>query len=202
MTASIEELQRQLTIGHLTVSNLLSLRRELGAPFKLHPLGFVVCTLLTEGNLRFRLHCWPVAGGMQQSPECQIHDHLFEFKSWVLAGAVENIEYVASAQGKEFALYRTEYAGDLSKLTKTDTTLRLSEHRRHTYCAGSSYLVPAGVLHETVRVGTKPAFTVLVTTDVSSAAPLVAGPADGHECYIYERQVVDSAVVEAMLASA
>lgn len=200
MAASIEKLQRKLESGQLSVSDLLSIRRQLGVPFKQHPLGFIVCTLLTEGRCKFRLHVWPVIGGVQQSPECQIHDHLFEFKSWVLAGAVENIEYVASTQGKEFALYRTEYTGDRSELTKTDTTLRLAEQRRRTFCAGSSYVVPAGVLHETARVGTKPALTALVTTDVSSAAPLVAGPVDGNECYIYERQVVDDAIVQGMLA--
>jgi hypothetical protein len=200
MTVSIEELQRQLETGQLTATDLLSMRQELGAPFRLHPLGFIVCTLLTEGASKFRLHFWPVIGGVQQSPECQIHDHLFEFKSWVLAGAVENIEYVASAQGESFALYRTEYIGDRSQLTKTDNTLRLAEVERRTHFAGSSYVVPAGVLHETTRVGTRPALTVLVTTDVSSAAPLVAGPANGHESYVYERRVVDEAAIQEMLA--
>jgi len=201
MTLSIECLKRELMHGRLSLSDLLSLRRELRVPFRLHPLGFLACTLLDEGTRKFRLHYWPVEGGSQQSPECQIHDHLFEFRSWVLAGSVENIEYAESSEGQEFSAYRTEYVGDRSTLTKTDRTLRLSELKRCTFSAGSSYAVPAGVLHETTRVGAEPAFTALVTTDVYTTAPLVLGPTNGLGHYVYVREVLDEKAVEAMLVS-
>jgi hypothetical protein len=202
MFSRIDQLQHRLLLGRLGLHELLAIRRELRAPFRLHPLGFLACTLLTEETRKIRLHYWPLAGGAQQSPECQIHDHLFEFRSWVLGGTIENAEYVVSPEGKEFSVYHTEYSDHRSTLTKTSSTVRLSVLRRRTYSAGSSYEVAAGVLHETVRTGTEPAFTVLVTNDVSSAAPLVLGPTDGSQLYTYERAVLDDAAIDAMLTGA
>ena len=188
----------------MTLQMLLSLRRQVQAPFRLHPLGFIACTVLSEGPWKLRLHYWPVAGGSQQSPNCQIHDHLFEFKSWVFAGEVQNIEYSVckSQSGFEMAEYRTEYANDLSILSKTGRTLRLMESRRTTYQAGSTYSLSVGVLHETIRLGMSPAFTVLVAQEVSAAPPLVFGPCDGESCYVYRRELLEESVVESMLARA
>lgn len=183
----------------MSLSDFLSLRHELRLPFKLHPLGFIACTLLTEGSRKLRLHYWPAVGGTQQSPDSQIHDHLFEFTSWVLAGAVENVEYIDSPVGKEFSVYKTQYSGDQSILTKTGATLKLSEQRRTLYDAGTCYSVSAGVLHETVRVGAAPAFTVLLTDDVSTAAPLVLGPVAGEYRYVYQREVLPEALVAELL---
>ncbi|MFI5444320.1 hypothetical protein [Polaromonas sp. UC242_47] len=117
-----------------------------------------------------------------------------------MAGAVENIEYAVSAEGQEFAAYRTEYIGDRSMLIKSNKTLKLSELRRSTFGIGSSYVVQAGALHKTERVGADPAFTVLVTTDQSTNAPLVLGPTTGLDRYVYERETLDDTVVEAILA--
>ena len=200
MSSPIDQLQCKLERRELDLSDLLSLRNELRAPFKLHPLGFLACTLFVEGARKVRLHFWPLVGAIQQSSECQIHDHLFEFRSWVFSGAVENVEYIASPTGQEFAVYQAEYIGDCSKLTKTNSILQLSVRKRCTYGIGSSYEVPASVFHETKRVGTSPAFTVLVTSDVSTSAPVVLGPLDGSQSYMYEREVIDEDIVSAMLS--
>ena len=202
MPHSIAQIESLLERGAVRLPELLSLRRELQAPFKLHPLGFMVCTLLIEDTRRLRLHYWPAAGGAQQSPECQIHDHLFEFRSWVLEGTVENIVYVPSPEGAEHAVYEAQYAGDRSILTKTAATLLLAVQYRSAYPAGSCYAVGASVLHETVRLGPTPAFTVLVTNDVSEASPLVLGPMNGQQTYVYHREIVPEAVVAELLAEA
>lgn len=201
MTLSLKYLENLLDRKQIGVVELFSLRRELGVPFKLHPLGFIACTLLVEGPRKLRLHYWPVTGGVQQSAECQIHDHLFEFRSWILAGTVTNVEYKISANGPEFAAYRTEYSGERSILMKTEAKLRLEECSRVTYNTGSSYEVRTGVLHETVRVGGQPACTVLLTNDVSNSAPLVLGPVSGNERYIYERRTLEESVVAKILSS-
>lgn len=200
MAPSIEKLEGELVQGRVRLSELFSLRRELHRPFTRHPLGFFACTLLAEGPRKLRLHFWPVEGGSPQSSECQIHDHLFQFQSWVMAGSVENIEYAVSAEGQDFAAYRTEYTGDRSTLIKSDRTLKLAELRRRTFAIGSSYAVQTGSLHKTERVGAGPAFTVLVTIDQSTNAPLVLGPTAGPDRYVYERETLDDTVVEAMLA--
>ena len=202
MSSHIDQIQQKLMDGSLSLPDLLSLRRELRAPFRLHPLGFFACTLFAEGTRKVRLHFWPLEGGAPQSPDCQIHDHIFEFRSWVFGGSVENIEYLHSTEGIEYAVYRTDYSDSISTLTKTDASLRLVVLRRCTYSAGSSYEVPSGVLHETARVGPGPAFTLLVTNDVSTVAPSVLGPKDGRDGYIYERVVMDDKTVETMIAEA
>ncbi|MCH7371620.1 hypothetical protein [Aeromonas sp. MR16] len=202
MIQSLEKIEYLLEQKNITLPDLLKLRSKLNLPFRLHPLGFFACTLLTEGTRKLRLHYWPVAGATQQSPECQIHDHLFEFRSWVLTGAIENIEYIISSEGRELAVYQTEYSGNQSTLSKMDFTLKLTEQKRKLYQAGSSYSMSAGVLHETVRLGSEPVFTVLVTNDVSTSAPVVLGPINGQQQYIYERDIVQESVVVAMLAEA
>lgn len=202
MIQSLEKIEYLLEQKNITLADILKLRSKLNVPFRLHPLGFFACTLLTEGTRKLRLHYWPVAGATQQSPECQIHDHLFEFRSWVLTGAVENIEYIISSEGRELAVYQTEYSGNQSTLSKMDFTLKLTEQKRKLYQAGSSYSMSAGVLHETVRFGSEPVFTVLVTNDVSTSAPVVLGPINGQQQYIYERDIVQESVIVAMLAEA
>ena len=204
MAPSISEVTQALEQGSMSLQSLLLLRQQLKAPFRLHPLGFIACTLLSDGARKVRLHFWPVAGASQQSPDCQIHDHLFEFKSWVFAGEVQNIEYSVSTSqsGCEMAEYRTEYADDLSILSKTGRTLKLTEMRRTTYGTGATYSLSAGVLHETIRLGAVPAFTVLVAREVSAAPPLVLGPRDGENRYVYRRELLEESAVDRILAGA
>lgn len=177
------------------------MRQALCAPFRFHPLGFIACTLMAEGPLKLRLHYWPLHGGLQQSPDCLIHDHLFEFQSWVLSGSVENIEYKPSSTGNEYSVYETEYRDGQSILIKTGQLFRLVERNRTVYAEGESYSVAAGTLHETGRFGCSPAFTALITNDVSSKAPLVLGSKAGLDSYCYKRTVVEEAVVEKLLAT-
>jgi hypothetical protein len=186
----------------LSLDDILALRRQLHAPFRLHPLGFISCILLSDGPKKIRLHYWPLSGGEQQSPGCQIHDHLFEFKSWVFAGQVQNIEYTISDSGKQLAEYRTMYDGDHSILLKTGRTTRLVESRRSTYGPGSTYILSAGVLHETIRLGAEAAFTVLAATDTKNVRPLVLGPLDGEARYLYKRELLDDSVAERLIAGA
>jgi len=200
MLDTIQEVEEALQNGQAGLPDFLRLRIALLAPFKRHPLGFLSCTLLSEGSRRLRLHYWPVGGAFQQSADCQIHDHLFDLNSWVLEGLIENIEYKTSLTGDEHALYEASYNGDTSVLKKTKATLRLEAARRQSFRAGERYSVAAGVLHQTVRRGDKPATTVLVTDDRSRSAPLVVGPLNGKKRYSYEREPVSEASVEALLA--
>lgn len=200
MLLNFEHVTQKLKEGNISLQELLSMRREARAPFRSHPLGFYACTLIDEGDRKIRLHFWPIDGGAPQSPDCQIHDHLFSFRSWVIYGSVENIEYTTSPEGQEFSVYRTEYSGYTSTLTKTNDVRNLSVQKRESFSAGSSYDVKAGTLHKTVRTGAQPAFTVLATRDVSTTLPIVLGPIDGLERYTYRREVIDDTLVEATLS--
>lgn len=200
MPIDVEQITQRLNEGRINLQELLSMRLEVRAPFRSHPLGFYACTLLTEGVRKIRLHFWPVYEEASQTPDFQIHDHLFEFRSWVLCGSVANLEYTTSEDGQEFSVYRTEYSGNVSVLTKTGGTCKLTLSQRYTYNAGSSYQVAAGALHQTIRIGNTPAFTILASNDVSTASPIVLGPIDGLDRYMYQREVIDDTFVEAMLS--
>ena len=202
MSISIDQIRVGLDCGRICMADLLVMRQAHLAPFRFHPLGFIACTLLTEGPLKLRLHYWPVHGGVQQSPDCQIHDHIFEFQSWVLSGAVENIEYKPSATGNGYSVYETEYRDGQSILTKTGQLIRLVERDRAVFKEGESYSLAAGTFHETRRVGDGPAVTVLVANDVSSTAPLVLGSKAGSDRCSYRRTVVEEVVVERLFAAA
>ena len=202
MSISIDQIRVGLDCGRICMADLLVMRQAHLAQFRFHPLGFIACTLLTEGPLKLRLHYWPVHGGVQQSPDCQIHDHIFEFQSWVLSGAVENIEYKPSATGNGYSVYETEYRDGQSILTKTGQLIRLVERDRAVFKEGESYSLAAGTFHETRRVGDGPAVTVLVANDVSSTAPLVLGSKAGSDRYSYRRTVVEEVVVERLFAAA
>lgn len=199
MLLNVDQITQKLKEGNISLQELLSMRREARAPFRLHPLGFYACTLIDQGDRKIRLHFWPIDGGAPQSPDCQIHDHLFAFRSWVIYGSVENIEYTTSPEGQKFSVYRTEYSGHTSTLTKTNDVRILSVQKCESFSAGSSYEVKAGTLHKTVRTGAQPAFTVLATRDVSTKLPIVLGPINGLEEYTYRREAVDDMLVEAML---
>jgi len=201
MIHSISELVSQLEVGALSVESILSFRRNLGMPFRLHPLGFLSCTLLIEESRRVRLHYWPISGGREQSSTLQIHDHLFEFKSWVLQGTVQNREYIKCEGGIELARYETEYRGELSILRKTSERERLVVKKTETHNVGNCYSVAAGVLHETLRIGSSAALTILVATDIVKKAAIVYGPPEGEDRYEYVRSVVDESKIEEFLSA-
>jgi hypothetical protein len=186
--------------GQGSLDYFLSLRRELGAPFRRHPLGFISSALLSEGQSRLRLHYWPTIEVGQQSGDCQIHNHIFSFKSWVLTGEVENIEYVRSDSGKRYAVYRAEYSGENSILIKTETQVQLKEGRRARHVAGSEYMLASDILHETSRIGPSPACTVLLTNDNSVVAPLVVALPNGLDRYEFRRAIVSESEVSHLIA--
>ncbi|TEU30272.1 hypothetical protein [Alkanindiges illinoisensis] len=201
MTISFSTLVNALENQVVSISDLLILRREIGVPFKLHPLGFLACTLMSEGSKKIRLHCWVEANDeIEQSSDCLIHDHLFDFKSWVFHGAIENIEYIFHESGQEYAKYSTQYRADSSILIKSNEVLRVSESNRTVYKSGQAYTMKAGVLHRTLKVGDKPAFTVLLTNDVSEVAPVVLGAMNGSVSYSYYRKSLSEDILAQKLA--
>jgi hypothetical protein len=188
--SSLESLEVALDSARVTPKLILQFRESKGLPFRWHPLGFISCTLLVQGSRKARLHYWPSKVARPQDSECQIHDHIFDFSSWVLSGAVENVEYEINDEGEPYSFYTTEYRGETSILTKTPRTAQLVISNISAYSAGSKYLVESGRLHETRRIGSESALTVLITDDVSPQAPLVIGPCNGKSRYEYTRSVL------------
>jgi hypothetical protein len=182
--AKIEEALQFLKISPQSIINHCVAS---GRSFRWHPLGFIVCNVLSEGARKVRLHIWPANGSRRQDSECQIHDHFFEFTSYVLLGAVENINYKIDEYGSQFALYETSYYDNQSILTKLNQSIRLSVANTQTFKAGKTYQMEAGKLHETRRISTELAITILISNDVLTTRPLVIGPLSGPKTQVYMR---------------
>jgi hypothetical protein len=159
-----------------------------GLPFRHHPLGFLICTMFSDPPEHGRIHIWPALNASSEDVVCPIHDHVFEFTSWVLAGELQNIEYHVSATGRPHAMYHAEYTGNRSVLVRTSSIVNLEESSRVVHPTGSVYSVASGQLHETRLVGPGPAVSVLLTTDKNSGPPIVLGPLDGVHRYDYYRR--------------
>ena len=114
---SISEFVELLEKQEISLIDILNLREGLKKPFKRHPLGFYACTLFEENSRKIRLHYWDLSTNNElQSSELMIHDHIFDFKSWILSGSIENIEYEIDKKGIIYYLYSTFYEEDCSIL--------------------------------------------------------------------------------------
>lgn len=173
MKYNISSFVELLDNNKLSLEDILKIRILLNSPFKIHPLGFYSCTLLHEDNQKIRLHYWDSEiNKEQQSPQLMIHDHIFNFKSWIMLGALENIEYEISEDGDIFDLYSTRYEGNLSILENTNKNIKIIKNKINVYTQGMSYLMGAQVLHQT-RSLTDKTFTILHTYDTDNNIPRV-----------------------------
>ena len=186
----ISDLKRLLESGTVGARELIEACIFGGKEFRIHPLGFVASTILVEKHFKARLHIWPKNGLTEQNSDCTIHDHVFQFTSWVLAGAVENIDYPDFSIGNSHVAYSTTYSGIKSVLTKTDAKYELGRAVRKTILQGQSYDVKAGCLHETRLVGDSGAVTLLITQDTGKANPTVIGSVSGEYKYEFERRAI------------
>lgn len=190
MFESISALEQSLNAGRVEPRRLVESCILHGKEFRVHPLGFIASTIMVEGGVKARVHVWPVIKLKEQSSDCMVHDHVFEFTSWVLAGAVENIDYPKFKIGSGRSTYAATYSGSKSILTKTEALVDLGEPVKKIITAGGSYKVTAGCLHETRQVGDFGAVTVLITHDADIVSPMVVGLVEGDYSYEFDRCLI------------
>ena len=189
---AIDDFVKLLDNNKLSLDSILKIREFINAPFKVHPLGFYSCTLLHENNQKIRLHYWDaITNQEQQSSELMIHDHVFNFKSWVMFGSIENIEYEVSDEGEKYYLYSTRYENESSILKITNDSLKIIHKKSNIYTQGMSYVMEANVLHKT-RSLTDRAFTILYTQDTGFTSPRVLSNTNASETEIvFQRKDVN-----------
>lgn len=170
-----------------------------GASFVWHPLGFVVCKFFEGGGRKLRMHLWSNAKHKTQQPAWMIHDHLFDLKSWVLSGQIENVEYEAVNTASKFRIYGASYENGKSVLDRTESSVDVIEKKREIIVAGNTYLVPAGVLHESRSLKNGTSVTVCETIDKLNRNPAVIGNLEGEPRYIYSRTAVSISDLEELI---
>ena len=187
---SISELKVALDAWRLNPTDIIETSLDRGLEFRAHPLGFISCVIFAEGDKKARLHIWPVSENISQGEDVTIHDHVFNFTSWVLTGEIINRCVLIDEDGVPCSVYETSYSRESSVLLKKNETLNILDGEIHRYSAGKRYSLRAGQLHETRSIGNSVAVTVLITHDVSTKSPLVIGSLSGMEKHEYHRKLI------------
>lgn len=187
---SISALEIALDAWSLSPIDVIEMCLSRGLEFRAHPLGFISCAIFVEGDRKARLHIWPISENICQGEGVTIHDHIFNFTSWVLAGEIINRCVFIDKTGTPCSIYEASYANESSILVKKNGTLNIMEGKIQRYSAGMRYSMCAGQLHETRSINNSVAVTVLITHDVSATLPLVIGSLSGREKHEYYRRLL------------
>lgn len=188
MYKKIEDLKNALKDNKIKAINLIESLQNSGSQFQAHPLGFISCTFLRENTETARLHIWTPTPQTIQSPSVQIHDHVFQFTSWILSGSITNTTFTPDGQGDKYAIYTTQYSENKSTLHKSKKIIQLKLATSTTHLTGSKYTISAGQFHKSERAEKNTTITLLITKKTRETSPLVAGPIDGPLEYEYQRR--------------
>ncbi|RWX70421.1 hypothetical protein EN780_03235 [Mesorhizobium sp. M4B.F.Ca.ET.089.01.1.1] len=143
--------------------------RKQGSGIRVHGNGFIQIDLPDNK----RVNVWGHPAIPRQNVATQLHDHRFDFYSFVLRGAMVNATYtVYPALPATHDVY-TPMAreGEDTILVPFGEPLRVRPYHAHVYAAGESYRLPAGMVHETFV--NQPTATLMLKGDVRPITPRV-----------------------------
>ncbi len=187
----------KLNRGEISAQPLIEFVIAKNITFIWHPLGFIMSKLSDEEKKIIRLHIWSEGNCRIQKPTWLIHDHVFDLKSWVLKGAIINIEYNVGEFDNNYQVYNSIYEKEKSILIKSNQRLSISESKRCLIEEGESYNVYAGQLHKSIPTSNI-TVTVCETVNHFNMKPRVLGSCSGCVKYSYTRSVVSKAELEAI----
>ena len=115
-----------------------------------HPYGFLIIRLdssIEKAEVRFNV--WLKHDRVEQQPNWPIHSHEVAMSSYVMQGALENINWPEPRIGFGDPLYLASYTKTSSILTRSE--LRVTEGRPFSEMvqAGTQYEVAKGMFHAT-----------------------------------------------------
>jgi hypothetical protein len=155
-----------------------------------HPLGFIRLKLASTAQGTVRVHIWPAKDREPQLPLWSIHDHLFDVRSSILCGVLENHRFAVASDGSPAThrLYEVSYRMNESQLHAT--TSEVSCHHLSTdVCSPlDSYQVCREEFHASVVKEDILAATIVVTSNHSERPPNVLGDLSAAQRYTYERR--------------
>lgn len=120
-----------------------------GTGIRVHGNGFIQIDLPDQK----RVNVWGHSAIPRQNVATQLHDHRFDFYSFVLRGAMVNATYQAypaRAQPLTHDVYTPQVRqGEDTVLMPTGESVRLTPYHATVVPVGESYRLPAGMVHET-----------------------------------------------------
>lgn len=141
--------------------------RKQGSGIRVHGNGFIQIDLPDNK----RVNVWGHPAIPRQNVATQLHDHRFDFYSFVLRGAMVNATYQASPVREQLRLPPTHDVytpqareGEDTVLVPFGEPLRLRPYHAQVVPAGESYRLPAGMIHETFV--NQPTATLMLKGDV------------------------------------
>lgn len=116
--------------------------------FQKHPLGFKYFKLgNTSKTEEFRLHFW-IDTSEKQDVDLQIHDHSFDFESFVVSGSlVNNIYQTKYNQNEEGLLYDVKFSNHKSELVINSNNQTLVFESSKLIESGDFYSLKSDVIH-------------------------------------------------------
>ncbi len=144
----------------------------------LHPYGFyIVPTDLVIDDIPVRFHVWLKGIRRAQEPVWPPHCHRSTMTSHVLHGRLTNVTWPNVLIGFGQPLYYVQIEADRSYVVRTPVELTLGEARCETVAAGSHYVVPKGIIHDTrVELDEECVTLCLFHTDRSGKSLVVGEP--------------------------
>lgn len=129
-----------------------------------HPLNFLAARVQDESGFALRLHLFDARFQFKQVG-LEVHDHAFDYESFVVDGAVEQTIYEAIPDPRgDHEFLDVTYGHGGSALRSSGRHLRLLQKRRETYGAGTLYKLSHGILHRLDLSGAS-ATTLVLTRD-------------------------------------
>lgn len=169
-----------------------------------HPLGFFCIRWNLDEARSLRIHVWDRRFDWTQTPNWPIHDHVFAFRSAVLRGAIQNKTYdlIQNTSKRRWEIYDVNYINQCSVLTPRAFTNALRVSGSTLQPAGSTYELPAGILHRST-LRTKSGISALATTTNLTAPvkPRVIG-ALGSTGHSFDRLKADARVTAKIITQA
>lgn len=137
--------------GHLIYKSLLDvLNYKDDICFQKHPLGFAFLNLgKLSANTEFRLHVWD-SRFMPQNIGLQIHNHSFDFESFVIAGKIKNTIYSINENiNSDGILYQVKFVDNKSILDLKGDKFEIIIDSEKSIEVGSFYKLNKDEFHET-----------------------------------------------------
>jgi hypothetical protein len=120
--------------------------------FQKHPLGFKYFKLGNISNFEeFRLHFW-INTNEKHDDDLQIHNHSFDFESFVVSGSIINNKYeIIKSNNSEGYVYDVKFRNEKSKLILNTDNCYIQHSESVKINCGEFYSMISSEFHESIN---------------------------------------------------